>query len=184
MDGERSTLIEDRTYSRKVCWAMGASAENGNTRTFRLRFLGAFPQNISPCRGPSELTSYASIWRNPSGNGAPLLNSLLRSPWHGCCFIWGMMQKFSLISILLVTLCAADESSLQEKLKNRNTSEMIIREKSLCFRSAPVRIVSVREREVSREAEMRDVRMDGLRDDHGLKTGRNVPSRARTPENR
>lgn len=81
-----------------------------------------------------------------------------------------MMQKVLLISILLVTFCAADESSLQEKLKNRNTSEMIIREKIATLpERARAEIVSVRERETSREAEMRDVRMDGLRDDRGLK---------------
>jgi hypothetical protein len=81
-----------------------------------------------------------------------------------------MMQKVLLISILFVTLCAADESSLQEKLKNRNTSEMIIREKIATLpERARAEIVSVREREASREAEMRDVRMDGLRDDRGLK---------------
>ena len=81
-----------------------------------------------------------------------------------------MMQKVLLISILLVTLCAADESSLQEKLKNRNTSEMIIREKIATLpERARAEIVSVREREASRETEMRDVRMDGLRDDRGLK---------------
>lgn len=80
------------------------------------------------------------------------------------------MQKVLLISILLVTLCAADEASLQEKLKNRNISEMIIREKvaSLSERTRE-QIVSVRAREAFREAEMRDVRLDGLRDDHGFK---------------